>query len=77
MLRGDRFIDQTPIALTPLKKGGYEARVSLDNLAAGVTIAEILESYPSLDVRSVYAAIAYASESAREQIVPLPALYFR
>lgn len=46
--------------------------VILDNLAAGVTIAEVLDSYPSLDVQSVYAAIAYASELARERIVPLP-----
>jgi uncharacterized protein (DUF433 family) len=46
--------------------------VILDNLAAGVTIAEVLDSYPSLDVQSIYASIAYASELARERIVPLP-----
>ncbi len=36
--------------------------VILDNLAVGVTIVEILESYPSLDIQNIYAAIAYASE---------------
>ncbi|MCX5965675.1 MAG: DUF433 domain-containing protein [Cyanobacteria bacterium] len=39
---------------------------------SGASIAEILESYPSLEVQSIYAAIAYASELTRERIVPLP-----
>ena len=50
--------------------------VILDNLAAGVTIAEILESYPSLDVQSIYAAIAYASELARERLLALGTAYW-
>lgn len=47
--------------------------VILDNLAAGIGQAEILESYPSLSVEDIQAAIAYAAELARERIVSLPA----
>jgi uncharacterized protein (DUF433 family) len=47
------------------------ASVVLDNLAAGLTPEEIVQSYPSLTVDSVHAAIAYAAEPARERIVPL------
>ena len=45
----------------------------LDNLAAGTTPAEILESYPSLNAQSIQAAIAYAAELARERIISVPA----
>lgn len=37
--------------------------VVLDNLAAGLRAEEILKSYPSLDPKSIQAAIAYAAES--------------
>jgi len=47
------------------------ASVVLDNLAAGVSIEEILESYPSLSRESIKAAIAYAAELARERVVAL------
>lgn len=47
--------------------------VVLDNLAAGVTLDELLESYPSLTREAVQAAIAYAADLARERIVPMPA----
>jgi uncharacterized protein (DUF433 family) len=47
--------------------------VILDNLAAGMSPNEIVKSYPSLDARAVLAAIAYAADLAREQVVPLPA----
>ena len=46
--------------------------VILDNLAAGVPVDEILQSYPSLSTESVQAAIAYAAELAREREVFLP-----
>ena len=46
--------------------------VVLDNLAAGLTEEEILASYPSLSRDAVHAAIAYAAELAREQVVDLP-----
>ena len=45
--------------------------VILDNLAAGLTPEEIIRSYPSLALEAVQAAIIYAAELAREQIVPL------
>ena len=41
--------------------------VILDNLAAGVPVDEILQSYPSLTTESVQAAIAYAAELTRER----------
>ena len=45
----------------------------LDNLAAGLTPEQILQSYPSLSHEDVLAAIAYAAELAREDILALPA----
>lgn len=45
--------------------------VVLDNLAAGLGEKEIIESYPSLDTTSIHAAIAYAAELAREELVAL------
>ncbi len=47
--------------------------VVLDNLAAGLTLDEILRSYPALSKESVQAAIAYAAELTRERVVPLTA----
>ncbi|MEI6332338.1 MAG: DUF433 domain-containing protein [Pseudanabaena sp.] len=46
--------------------------VILDNLAAKVSQAEILQSYPTLTSEDIFAAISYAAELAREQIVLLP-----
>lgn len=47
--------------------------VVLDNLAAGLGEKEIIESYPALDSKSIHAAIAYAAELAREELISLPA----
>ena len=47
--------------------------VVLDNFAAGLSIDEILRSYPSLTREAIQAAIAYAAELTREQVVLLPA----
>ncbi len=47
--------------------------VVLDNLAEGLTSAQILESYPSLSHQAIQAAIAYAAELARERILSLAA----
>jgi uncharacterized protein (DUF433 family) len=47
--------------------------VVLDNLAAGHSESEILESYPSLSQEAIRAAIAYAAELAREHMVAMPA----
>jgi uncharacterized protein (DUF433 family) len=46
--------------------------VILDNLAIGLSIDEILQSYPTLTRESVQAAIAYAAELTRERIVTIP-----
>ena len=47
--------------------------VILDNLAAGLTSAEIAESYPSVSTDAVKATLHYAAELARERIGPLGA----
>jgi uncharacterized protein (DUF433 family) len=39
--------------------------VVLDNLAEGVTVDEIVASYPSLKPEDVRAALAYAADLAR------------
>jgi uncharacterized protein (DUF433 family) len=46
--------------------------VVLDNLAAGLAAQEIIDSYPSLTSDDVRAAIRYAAELAREQVIDLP-----
>jgi len=46
--------------------------VILDNLAAGLSFEEILVSYPSLTKEAIQAAIAYAAELAREEVVAIP-----
>ncbi len=43
--------------------------VILDNLAAGLSVAEIVKEYPSLKPEDVQASIAYGAELARERIV--------
>jgi len=43
--------------------------VILDSLAEGASIEEILESYPSLTVDDIKAAIAYAAELSRERVI--------
>jgi len=47
--------------------------VVMDNLAAGLTVDEIVRSYPSLRSETVQAAIAYAAELTRERIVAMSA----
>jgi uncharacterized protein (DUF433 family) len=47
--------------------------VVLDNLAAGVSLEEILKSYPSLSREAVQAAIGYAADLTRERFLDLPA----
>jgi len=46
--------------------------VVLDNLAAGETPESILCSYPSLSHEAIRAAIAYAADLAREELISLP-----
>lgn len=45
----------------------------LDNIAAGETKEAILESYPTITVEAINAAIAYAADLARERVIALPA----
>lgn len=47
--------------------------VILDNLAAGLGEREIIESYPSLDSKAIHAAIAYAADLTREELIILSA----
>lgn len=46
--------------------------VVLDNLAAAVSVEEILESYPNLSPEDIRATLAYAAELAHERTVILP-----
>ena len=48
------------------------AAVVLDNLAAGLSVAEVLKSYPSLTEQAIHAAVAYAAELARERVLAIP-----
>ena len=43
----------------------------VENLAEGVTEAELLESYPHLQPDDIRAALAYAAELTRERVIPL------
>lgn len=47
--------------------------VILDNLAAGLTAEEIVESYPSVSADAVRAALHYPAELSKERIGPLGA----
>jgi uncharacterized protein (DUF433 family) len=47
------------------------ASVVLDNLAAGLTADELLQSYPTLTREAIQASVAYAAELARERVVAL------
>jgi uncharacterized protein (DUF433 family) len=48
------------------------ASVVLDNLASGLSEAEIVKSYPSLSPEAIRAAVAYAADLARERILAMP-----
>ncbi len=43
----------------------------LENLADGVPEPELLKAYPQLKPEDVRAALAYAAETTREQVMPL------
>lgn len=43
----------------------------VDNLADGVSEAEILAAYPQLRPEDVRAALAYAAEMTRERVIPV------
>ena len=56
-----------------IKGTRVKVSVVLDNFAAGLTVDEILNDYPSLTREAIQSAIAYAAELTREQVVWLPA----
>jgi uncharacterized protein (DUF433 family) len=45
--------------------------VILDNLAEGLTHDEIIESYPSLSLEAIQAALLYASALTKETVIEL------
>ncbi|MBE7559901.1 DUF433 domain-containing protein [bacterium] len=45
----------------------------LENLAEGTSEAELLAAYPQLQPEDIRAALAYAAETTREHVLPLPA----
>jgi uncharacterized protein (DUF433 family) len=47
--------------------------VVLDDLADGLSAEEVVQSYPSLTVDDVRAAMAYAADLARERVLPFDA----
>lgn len=53
---------------------GHRIWVSLilDFLASGMTVQEILNSYPGLEEPDVLACIAYGAEMSRERFVEIP-----
>ena len=46
--------------------------VVLDNLAAGASIEDLLESYPSLTREAIQASLAYAADLSRERVLAMP-----
>ena len=52
---------------TCIKRTRIMVSVVLDNLAAGISNEEILESYPSLNRLDIQAAISCAAELARDR----------
>jgi uncharacterized protein (DUF433 family) len=57
-----------------IKDARIMVSVVLDNLAAGLSVQEVITSYPSLTPEAIQAAMAYAAELARERVVALPAV---
>ena len=45
--------------------------IVLDNLAEGLTPQEIVDSYPSLSIDAIKAALLYASALTRETVIDL------
>ncbi|MGB4726506.1 MAG: DUF433 domain-containing protein [Thermogutta sp.] len=44
----------------------------VDNLAEGISEAELLAAYPQLEPEDIRAALVYAAEMTRERIIPIP-----
>jgi uncharacterized protein (DUF433 family) len=46
--------------------------IVLDFLASGMTIAELLEDYPSLEVADIYACLAYGIKMSLDRYIDIP-----
>jgi uncharacterized protein (DUF433 family) len=46
----------------------------LENLAGGLSEAELLKAYPQIEVADIRAALAFGAEAARERVVELAPL---
>ncbi|MFP4105040.1 MAG: DUF433 domain-containing protein [Phycisphaerae bacterium] len=55
-----------------IKGTRIEVSVVLDNIAAGVSVEELLGSYPSLEPGDIQAALEYGAELAKERSLNLP-----
>jgi uncharacterized protein (DUF433 family) len=44
----------------------------IENLAAGISEAEIFEMYPHITRDDIAACLAYAAELTRERVIPVP-----
>jgi uncharacterized protein (DUF433 family) len=44
----------------------------VENIAEGISEAELLAAYPQLRPEDLRAALAYAAEILRERIIPVP-----
>ena len=55
----------------PCIKGTWVSLI-IDNLAAGVSEADVLAAYPSLTAEGIRAALGYAAEMTRERFVDIP-----
>lgn len=52
-----------------IKNTRISVELVLDELAGGTSIEELLEEYPHLTRESVYAAIAFAADTLRREVV--------
>jgi uncharacterized protein (DUF433 family) len=52
-----------------IKNTRISVELILDELAGGTSIEELLEEYPHLTRESVYAAIAFAADTLRREVV--------
>lgn len=76
MTKYEEHIERNPeICAGALVVRGTRVRVKvvLDNLAEGISPEDIVAAYPSLNLESVRAIVAYAAASvADDQVFPLP-----
>lgn len=52
-----------------IKNTRISVELILDELAGGTSIEELLEEYPHLTRESIYAAIAFAADTLRREVV--------